>query len=556
MLYADVIVRKSSVTETLTYTVPASILPYLRVGSLVKVPLRQQNVRAIVVALRKGLPHNLTITREIISVEGKASFSPAQIRLTSALAKRHGAALAETARFSLRHPADESAQLANSKPKSAAVIFISGDWKTRQAAYKNIISGKNSTSRALVILPSWHLVELFFSGLPPSLRSSASMVKKELSAKREGSSSRIFVGTIGQIFLPLAANDILILDSPDHIGCRFQQRPYLVGREIALARSRWEKVRVCFGQTLPQAELFRGAYRFYDLTRPCPLRIVTEKCHELDPILLDELSANVRRGESTLIIVGQGDWGGVGYCPRCRQVVRCSSCGRPLSLEGGKLRCRWCRVDKEYSYCPKCKGIVHELGWGVGRLANQLSKQLKTPVRPWTSSYPTMGQEKIIVATEKALAYPELAWDEVVIWPDYWLLGSDFNNHWRLMSIVLQLSSQAGRITVRTSSPDHPIWTSLAKGECHKFLRGELSERRQLRLPPYGQIFSLRKASSRPVPQKEQDEISQLVKKQLPGALITRTNDSELEVYVARKGTSFFEDFRRALPPAWHIAIR
>jgi len=553
MLYADVIVRKSTAAQALTYAVPASILPYISVGSLVKVPLRRQSTSGVVMALKSRPPKELTATRPITSIEKKQQFTQQQIQLTTALAKRHGASLAETARFSLRFPAQGQDKNSISS-KSTQTLFVSGDWQTRVAAYKKIIS-QNLSYAFLLIFPSQALAELFYSSLAADQRAISLLLKKDSDPKKNTSSARIIIGTIGQIFLPLSPNDILIVDSPDYLGCRFQQRPYLLGREIALVRHKYEKIRLCFGQTLPKAESLINSWRFLNLTRPRPLTIVAERIRELDPVLMDELGSLARRNKKALLVVGRSGWGEVGYCSQCRRVVRCPNCQRPMGLESGKMHCRWCRTSPQFIDCPDCRGSVRGLGWGVAKLANQLSQQLDTPVRPWTGSFPALGREKIVVATEKALTQPDLFWEMIVVWGDHLLTGSDIDNPWRLMSLMLQLASQTKRLVARTSFPDHPIWEGLARGQCQTILQQELPQRRQLFLPPFGLTFSLKKAEIKTITSSEIECITSLVSKELPEAIVKDVGSSELEIFLPKVGTAFLDNLRLVLPPAWHIAI-
>ena len=72
MVYADVIVGKRGSSEELTYAVPAEIIPYIGVGSLVLVPVRDNRIKAIVVKLHRRVDKRIDgKIRQFLTIDKK-----------------------------------------------------------------------------------------------------------------------------------------------------------------------------------------------------------------------------------------------------------------------------------------------------------------------------------------------------------------------------------------------------------------------------------------------------------------------------------------------------
>ncbi|MEX2361588.1 MAG: hypothetical protein WD544_00145, partial [Patescibacteria group bacterium] len=59
MVYADVVVGARGSTQLLTYATPAQIIPYIRVGSLVTVPVRKKKITAVVINIHRRVDRTL-----------------------------------------------------------------------------------------------------------------------------------------------------------------------------------------------------------------------------------------------------------------------------------------------------------------------------------------------------------------------------------------------------------------------------------------------------------------------------------------------------------------
>ena len=99
MLYAQVIVKQRTQVSELTYALSAQIVPYVRVGSLVLVPLRRSQVLGIVVGFSRSVAKEMRPNiREIIKMDKNTEvYSAAQIEVIHNLATHYAASLAEVA---------------------------------------------------------------------------------------------------------------------------------------------------------------------------------------------------------------------------------------------------------------------------------------------------------------------------------------------------------------------------------------------------------------------------------------------------------------------------
>jgi primosomal protein N' (replication factor Y) len=122
------------------------------------------------------------------------------------------------------------------------------------------------------------------------------------------------------------------------------------------------------------------------------------------------------------------------------------------------------------------------MGAGVGRIAEELGRRLDGDI----FARVTVGSEADLAdLTSQSLT--------VAVDADGLILGTHYRASEEALRILARLVSKvegpSGRGLVQTSLPDHPVITALRSGNPMPFLAAEVESRRQLGLPPAGQLL-------------------------------------------------------------------
>lgn len=487
MLYAQVIVAKRTNVEQLSYAVPAKIVPYIRLGSLVTVPLRRSNVRAVVVGLKRNVPPALrNRIRDVLAVEQASSIGSKAVEVIERLADYYGASVAEVAFHALQGDLVAS-QSQQGETKPSRPIILQAPWAIRSQQYVGLIQQRLKSSGQVLLLFAQHSYLEAWQRI---------MIEQKLS------SNNIFAGTIKDAFRPLCPNSLIIIDQPYHIGSKSPRRPFMASRTIGKFRAQIEGHQLLFGTELAHptdlAEVSSKRIRMkvslpssrpFFITKTAPKEII-------HPSLQTELAACFSAGQKVVIYAASRGWASALYCPDCQQVCLCQNCQRPLTLRNEQQSlCGYCnRIQARPTACPNCKAKnLVVLGKGVTRITSELKKLFpKTEIAELSGTEPWPKTAQCVVATEKIFSFPDFsAAVAAVIDVDRLLSGSQLNDSWTLLSQLIELQSRVERMLVQTIFPDHPVWGSVSAEKLRHFFATELSKRKAYRLPPYGSVTGL-----------------------------------------------------------------
>ncbi|MCR4307364.1 MAG: hypothetical protein NUV80_02300, partial [Candidatus Berkelbacteria bacterium] len=302
MLYAQVIVKQRTQVQELTYALSAQIVPYVKVGSLVLVPLRRKEVKGIVVGFTRSVPKEIKNNiREIIKLDKNTQvFSSSQIELIHKLSSYYAAPLAEVAFHALDLPQiwPETKKINLVKP-----LIMTGPWEQRRDAYERIIA--KSTGRVLLIFSQNSYAEDFYQSVPVLIQKTILRYEKEKSQKKlltiiSKLSVKAIIGTMGEVFFPLQSGDTIIIDQPYHVGAKSQLRPFMSSRQIGLLRGEIEGLHVVLGDSIvsPEDLLAVKEKKFRLVSSKLsyqPLSIVDRRgqTEAIAPSLMEEIEASI-----------------------------------------------------------------------------------------------------------------------------------------------------------------------------------------------------------------------------------------------------------------------
>jgi primosomal protein N' (replication factor Y) (superfamily II helicase) len=212
-----------------------------------------------------------------------------------------------------------------------------------------------------------------------------------------------------------------------------------------------------------------------------------------------------RRGYHTFIL-----------CPKCGQVVKCDACDVALTHHRGKRRamCHTCDAERDPpEHCKSCRSLLHYGGVGTERLEKEVRaafpeavvRRMDSDTMRSPGSHEQVlkafknGEVNILLGTQmiaKGLDFPEVTLVGVVN-ADTSLHLPDFRAAERTFQLVAQVAGRTGRgdrpgrVLVQTFCPDAPAIVRAREHDYLGFVQGELLERREKGLPPYGRLARL-----------------------------------------------------------------
>ncbi|HSX42334.1 MAG TPA: hypothetical protein VLE93_03205 [Candidatus Saccharimonadales bacterium] len=597
-MFAEVLVRRRTRVETLTYAIPAAIIPYIRVGSQVVVSVGRQIVKGVVLKITRVVPRELrSKLKDIQNVDKNAlGFSFLQIATIEKLADYYGASLSEIAYHALSFPSPLAAEKA--KPSPQKPLFVQAPWPDRLKFYQRIIK-KHAGKKRLVFL---FAVESFAAEFAKTVGSSANVFFDDLNAAQTKNLNAliatqkpvIIIGGQKWAFFPLQAGDVIVIDQPDHVGLTSQRRPYMSAKQIGLARAATEGVQLVLGADAPSVADYlhqqNSSWQFLRQKLPARELVIFDKTRSADlllPNFVAELRQAAEKKEKVLVFAASRGWASALYCRECSQVQDCPNCGRPIGLKNEReLICLYCGfTGARPVFCSNGHEKLVSLGEGVAQITAVVKKILPTAaVAEVSGEIINLPVAQILVTTEKILSFPsgtdvlsEALKGEVERPPaqynslfiaaaDQLLAGSSQDGSWHLLSILLALRSRVKNIYIQTRFPDHWVWLAVGTGKLDEFYQRELEERKKYRLPPFGQELKLvGRDKNLERLQKQADEIAEKLEKEFPSATFSAAQprripgqqfELTLQLYRATHFSPAEKHSLRAIfPPSWAIVL-
>lgn len=336
----------------------------------------------------------------------------------------------------------------------------------------------------------------------------------------------IVLGTRLSVFVPLPRLGLVVIDEEHDSSFKQQEGLRYSARDLAVWRARHENLPVVLGSATPALEtwLHAEAGRYTRLDLPLPAvaerpprlrRIDTRRVkldHGLSPLLIEEISARLARGEQSLLFLNRRGYAPVIACPSCNWVSACQHCSANMVFHAAdaRLRCHHCGAEVAVPRaCPDCGSQdIHAFGRGTQRLEERLNEyfpaariervdrdSVRTPAQ-WEEVRSRIAncEIDILVGTQmlaKGHDFPNLTLVGI-IGADAGLFSADYRAPERLFQQLMQVAGRSGRgdlpgeVLVQTEFPEHPLYEHLARRDYSGFAARELADRRVAGFPPYG----------------------------------------------------------------------
>lgn len=528
MIYADVIVGSRTNVQELSYAIPASIIPYISVGSTVIVPLRKQQVTGVVTALRRNVPANVKgRLREVLSIEkNNTGFTQAQISTIEQLAQYYGCSLAEVAYHALAWP--RKIHKKNIPKKIIRPTYIQALWPDRLHFYGQLITKYSTKNNLVFLFSAEEYLHIFTEYCEKNniklITLNTARAEKILREKLIKNELYIVAGLQKASFVPLDTNDFLIIDEPDAIGYKSQKRPFMTSKRIGLIRAETENIQLIMGSNLltvgDYLQRQQKKWRVIEKKIP-PLTVQIFDRTKTKGLLLPGVIEEIDTTKSALFLVASKAWAPAMLCTNCNQTVSCERCARSLAVISKELlTCLYCGHKQPVpAVCPSCKQLaLKPIGEGSLQLFQKLESVFGAAKVALISSLTKDKPDKpIVVATEKIINFPEARFNTVVLANmDRQLMGTNIDGSWQLLHTLLQLRVLSQNIIIQTHLPDHWVWAAFSSGNLSEYYQSELAQRKRYMLPPFGQKIILVATGNLPSLQEASAEITAKIMSQFP----------------------------------------
>jgi primosomal protein N' (replication factor Y) len=238
----------------------------------------------------------------------------------------------------------------------------------------------------------------------------------------------------------------------------------------------------------------------------------------ISPPLFGGLKKTIADGQQAMLFLNRRGYAPLTLCRGCGHRLQCPQCTSWLTehKKSERLHCHHCGFTMKLpDRCPSCDAVgkFAACGPGVERVAEEVKKRLPEArfavMASDTLDSPQAAQDlvdkmanrelDILIGTQimaKGYHFPRLTLVGVVD-GDLGLAGGDPRAAERTFQLLQQMAgrsgrgSDAGRVLLQTTSPEHPVMQAIIKGDRDAFMDTELREREAYRLPPYWRLASL-----------------------------------------------------------------
>ena len=347
--------------------------------------------------------------------------------------------------------------------------------------------------------------------------------------------TRLVVGTRSAIFAPVHDLGLIVIDEEQDSSYKQDETPRYNGRDLAVVRARATQAVVLMGTATPALETFRhakaGRYRLLRLggrvaSRPLAevVRVDMRETYQasgevqvLSPVLIEELTACLERGDQALVLRNRRGWSVALLCPTCGERVQCARCSLTLTWHrsASRLRCHACGFEtKKPEECARCGSADLKLiGEGSERVEDQLEQALpgariarmdRDTVRRRGAHAALLrrfaaGEIDILVGTQMIAKGHDFHRVTIVgvLSADQSLGLPDFRAGERTFQLLTQVAGRAGRgdragrVIVQAFDPDHPVIRLAAAQDYERFYEREMRYRATLRYPPVAALVNL-----------------------------------------------------------------
>lgn len=416
-------------SQPLLYKVPAEFVPAMQLGLLVRVPIKNQQKSAIVIALQTSIPTSSFIIKDITGIEP----FPSDIYYQSFIDQlssyyqidplyffkriRHFLTEEVLDQPPLTHEAHEEKKVLLTAEQQEVINFIApsiakptftpvllhgltGSGKT-EVYKKLIVQAIEEQKTAILLLPEVTLAlqfqKLLLKQLPHiSLHGFHSGIsskdKKILWQRLLTQEPMLIIGVHLPVLLPIANLGLIIIDEEHEIGYQEKKHPKINSKEAAIMRAQQAQIPVLLGSATPSLpslynvekrgwQYFKLEQRFSGNLPSIEIIELSDKKQRKNFWISARLQAEIKKrldaGEQSILFLNRRGYSFFVQCKNCQHIFMCNSCSVSLTLhENDILTCHYCSFQiSKPGTCPSCKktDFLHK-GIGTQQLMNIVHK--------------------------------------------------------------------------------------------------------------------------------------------------------------------------------------
>ncbi|MDR0222926.1 MAG: primosomal protein N' [Oscillospiraceae bacterium] len=424
------------------------------------------------------------------------------------------------------------------EPKCALLRGVTGSGKTSvfiKLIGEVLAMGKTAVALVPEISLTPQVIGIFtsyFGNAAAVIHSGLSMAKKtEEYGRLKSGEAKIAIGTRSAIFAPLENIGIIVIDEEGEHTYKSERSPRYHARDIAKQRCFRHNALLLLSSATPSMESYRkaktGKYSLFELNERYSgnalpdVYVVDMKIEaalgnkgNFSEPLINELRANLERGEQSLILLNRRGYYTYMCCIACGEVSLCPSCGVPLTYHkpGDNLSCHYCGFIKPLSggvfACGKCGSrFARKAGTGTQRAEDELSGLLPgarilrmdadtTMTKgAYERGFGSFGDREYDVMLGTQMIAKGLDFSNVtlvgVLLIDKSLYGGDYLGYERTFSLITQVVGRSGRggkkgrAYLQTYTPEHYVLKLAARQDYAGFYEEEAAIRETLLFPPF-----------------------------------------------------------------------
>ena len=325
------------------------------------------------------------------------------------------------------------------------------------------------------------------------------------------------VGTRSSIFSPVNNLGLVIIDQEEDQVYKQEQVPHYHAREVALMRAEIEDAKVILAshsvslQSFYLAQKNKLEYEYIAPKRSLPeVKVIDlrrasyaeRKSKSLfSKFLADAIYAVLEQKGKSLILINRRGFATSASCHNCGVSLKCPACNINLvyHFEEDKLKCHHCAFKMDLpNICPSCNaGYIKYSGIGTEKVESELSRtfpQAAIRILEEGKGPAVLPEADILISTGSVIKRGDLNFDLIgVMVIDNLLNRVDFRASEKTFSLLTGLFNLTSkRIIIQSANAGHYCFQALIKNDPRIFLTEELKQRRQLGLPPYKHMISVK----------------------------------------------------------------
>ena len=371
-------------------------------------------------------------------------------------------------------------------------------------------------------------VATFHSGLTPAQR------RDEWDRIWRGDAS-IGVGARSALFLPIRNLDLIVVDEEHETSYKQDETPHYHARDLAIYRAKLEGAQIVLGSATPSLESYQNSqkkrYHYQPMgqrvhSRPLPpveLLSLREEPRVGSGIftntMLTQIETTLQNDNQVILFLNRRGYASCVTCQECGFCFQCPACEVSLTLhrQKGLLLCHYCAFEQMVlDKCPDCQSeSLRGSGMGTEKIEMEIrsflgpnlgivrldrdTTQSRNKLRETIETFRS-GEAQVLIGTQMVTKGHDFHNVTLVgvIAADASLNFPDFRAAERTFQLLTQVAGRAGRgsqegkVLFQTYDPEHYAIRYAAEHDYEKFVKEELTFRKELGYPPFGYLALIR----------------------------------------------------------------